>query len=128
MPVSRSRRDVALAWAPAVAWAAGIFLLSAQPGLRFAPDASVDLIVRKAGHMAVFGILALLVGRASDRVGWQPAAAWAIAITVAYAASDELHQGFVADRQASGIDVAIDAIGALLAIAGRFVVRSRGLG
>ena len=35
---------------------------------------------------------------------------------VLYAASDELHQGFVAGRHPSALDVAIDASGALLAL------------
>ncbi len=53
-----------MAWLPAVAWAALIFAFSAQPGLTFVPDEGLDLVVRKLGHMGIFGILALLLWRA----------------------------------------------------------------
>jgi hypothetical protein len=46
---------------PVIAWAGLIFAFSAQPNLRFVADASLDFLARKAGHMAVFGILALLL-------------------------------------------------------------------
>jgi VanZ family protein len=106
-----------LAWVPVVAWAAIIFLASAQPDLVFVPDASLDLVVRKLGHAAVFGILALLLWRAiatTTRVR-QPWA-WALALAILYAISDEVHQGGVSGRHASPVDVAIDAAGALIAI------------
>jgi hypothetical protein len=52
------------AWLPAIAWAGLIFAFSAQPNLRFLSDASLDFVIRKAGHMGAFGILALLLWRA----------------------------------------------------------------
>jgi VanZ family protein len=113
-------------WLPAAAWAGLIFVLSAQPGLQVAPDAELDLVVRKLGHMAVFGILALLLRRAlvsSTASRWP--SALALALTVAYAATDELHQAFVATRHPSAVDVAIDAAGALIALAGLAFVQSR---
>ena len=51
--------------------------------------------------------------------------AWALAVAVLYAITDELHQGFVAGRHASPVDVGIDATGALLAIVGVWLIRSR---
>jgi VanZ family protein len=115
-----------VAWAPAIAWAGLIFAFSAQPNLRFAPDAGLDFLVRKAGHMGVFGILALLLWRAvatttARRRPW----AWALALTILCAATDELHQGFVAGRHPSPVDVGIDATGALIAIVAVGIVRSR---
>jgi VanZ family protein len=114
------------AWLPVVAWAGLIFVLSAQPGLRVAPDEAADLVLRKLGHMAVFGILALLAWRAVERTTsvrrpW----AWALAIAVVYALTDELHQAFVATRHPSLVDVAIDALGAVVAVGGLVLVRSR---
>ncbi len=105
------------AWAPAIAWAGLIFAFSAQPGLRFVPDDGLDFVVRKLGHMAVYGILALLLWRAvatttARRWPW----AWAVAIAVLYAITDELHQAFVATRHPSPVDVGIDAAGALIAV------------
>ena len=115
-----------LAWAPAIAWAGLIFAFPAQPDLRFAPDEALDFLVRKAGHMAVFGILALLLWRAvagttARRRPW----AWALALAVLYAITDELHQGGVTGRNASAADVGIDAAGALIAVTATGLIRSR---
>jgi VanZ like family. len=106
-----------IAWGAVTAWAGLIFFLSAQPDLRFAPDAGLDFIVRKVGHMGVFGIQALLLWRAlTTRILRNPWA-WAVVLTILYAATDELHQSVVLGRHPSGVDVAIDAAGALIAVA-----------
>jgi VanZ family protein len=107
-----------VAWLPAIAWAGLIFVFSAQPNLRFVQDEGLDFAIRKAGHMAVFGILALLLWVAmaatpAPRWPW----AWSLAIAVVYAVTDELHQGGVSGRHASAVDVGIDAAGALIAVA-----------
>ena len=121
-----SPRQLFLVWAPVVAWAALIFLLSAQPHLRFVPDEGLDFVVRKIGHMGVFGILALLLWRAlAGSTAWRRPGAWAFALTVLYAASDELHQGFVAGRHPSAVDVGVDAAGALIALVAVGLIRSR---
>ena len=94
-----ARRPLLSGWAPVVVWAALIFVLSAQPDLRFVPDAALDFVVRKLGHMGVFGILALLSWRAlAGTTAWRRPGAWAFALAVLYAATDELHQGLVAGR------------------------------
>jgi len=73
-----------LAWVPAIAWAGLIFAFSAQPNLRFVPDAGLDFLVRKAGHMGVFGILALLLWRAvAGTTAWRRPWAWALITVVA---------------------------------------------
>ena len=124
--MARARRPLLSGWAPVGAWAALIFVLSAQPDLRFVPDAGLDFVVRKLGHMGVFGILALLSWRAlAGTTAWRRPWAWAFALTVLYAASDELHQGFVAGRHLSAVDVGIDATGALIALATAALIRSR---
>lgn len=128
-PHTAGRLDPILsAWMPVIVWASLIFLLSAQSDLRFVPDAGLDFVVRKIGHMGVFGILALLVWRAlAIATAWTFSWAWALVLTVLYAASDELHQGLVAGRYPSGVDVAIDALGALIAIAAVGLYRSQGV-
>jgi VanZ family protein len=112
-------------WAPAVLWAGLIFVFSAQPDLRFLPDENLDFVVRKIGHMAVFGILALLLWRALATTTARPKP-WvaALAITVVYAITDELHQAGVIGRNASAVDVAIDAAGAVVAISAVWLVRA----
>ena len=105
-------------WLPVVLWAALIFAFSAQPNLRFASEEGLDFIVRKAGHMFVFGVLAVLIWRALT-LGWRPSVpamplSWLLA--AAYAASDEFHQSFTAGRHPSPVDVGIDSLGALVAL------------
>jgi VanZ family protein len=115
-----------VSWLPAIAWAGVIFAFSAQPNLRFVPDAGLDFIVRKAGHMGVFGILALFVWWAvAGTTTWRWPWAWALGSSVVYAMTDEFHQGFVAGRHASVVDVGIDATGALIAVVVVSLVRSR---
>jgi VanZ family protein len=123
---ARPRRALLVGWAPVVGWAALIFAFSAQSGLTFVPDAGLDFVVRKIGHMAVFGILALLLWRAlagttAVRRPW----AWAFALAVLYAATDELHQAFVAGRHPSALDVAIDAAGALIVVVATRLILAR---
>jgi VanZ family protein len=116
----------AVAWLPVIAWAGLIFAFSAQPNLRFVPDQTLDFLVRKAGHMGVYGILALLLWRAlAMTTSWRRPWAWALLFAVVYAVTDEFHQGFVAGRHESALDVGIDAAGALIAVAAVGIVRAR---
>jgi hypothetical protein len=91
-------------WLPVVAWAAVIFTLSSIPnlstGLGF-----WDTLLRKGAHMTEYAILGALLVRALGRK--TPA----LAIGIAYAATDELHQHFIRGRHASPLDVLIDAVG-----------------
>jgi hypothetical protein len=98
-------------YVPPLALMALIFYLSSRSNL----DSGLgdwDLVLRKLGHAGVFGTLALLWWRALGRGGrW-----WAVAITVAYAITDEFHQSFVPNRHGSPVDVLIDSTGALIAV------------
>ena len=79
--------------------------------------------------MTVFGILALLGRRALAATTRVPrSATWAAALTILYAITDELHQGTVAGRHASPVDVGFDAVGAVIAILAVGLVRARRLG
>lgn len=113
-----------------VAWAALIFWLSAQPNLRFEQDATLDFVVRKAGHMGVFGILALLLWLAVDRTtAARPAWLVAAALAILYAASDEVHQGFTGGRHPALTDVLIDSVGIVVALAvGWLAIRRTAIG
>lgn len=114
MTAQLSAGRVAWLWLPVLVWAGIIFALSATPNLRFAQAADLDFVVRKAGHMAAFGILAVLLWRALAFSAVRRAIVWSWVLTVAYATTDELHQSFTAGRHPSPVDVGIDSAGALL--------------
>jgi VanZ family protein len=109
-----ARHPTVVRWIPALAWMAVIFLLSSQSGLRVTEDVSVDRPLRISAHMASYALLAGLVLYALG--GWgRPdprAAVMALALTAAYAVSDEIHQALVPDRTGRAADVLVDVIGA----------------
>ena len=107
---------LALQWLPVALWAALIFAFSAQPNLRIAQADSLDFVLRKAGHMFVFGVLSVLLWRALSSAGVRRAIVSSWVLTVAYAASDEFHQSFTQGRHPSPVDVGIDASGAVIAL------------
>lgn len=101
------------------------------PFLRwFAPDvsdstiASVQLVVRKCGHLSEYAVLAALLCRAFRRHR-ERVLALAFFIAAIYAALDEFHQSFVASRTASPWDVAIDCAGGLLGLVAYSVIQNR---
>jgi VanZ family protein len=96
-------------WAPVVLWAAVIFGLSSIPSLGTGVG-TWDLLLRKLAHVAEYAVLGALLLRALGR--WQVA----LALGVAYAATDEVHQHFVTGRRGAPVDVLIDAVGVLLGI------------
>jgi VanZ family protein len=109
MPVSRALS----LWLPVLVWAAVIFTFSAIPSLGTGLGAW-DTVLRKGAHMTEYAILGLLLLRATGRE--LPA----LALGVAYAITDEIHQHFVSGRHASPLDVLIDTVGLAIGI---FVVR-----
>jgi VanZ family protein len=106
------------AWLPVVLWAGLIFALSSIPSLGTGLG-TWDTVLRKLAHFTEYAVLGALVLRAVRR---EPPA---VALGVAYAASDELHQHFVPGRHAALRDVAIDAAGVLAGVlAGRRLWRT----
>jgi VanZ family protein len=102
-------------WGPVVAWAGVIFVLSSIPDLGTGLG-GWDLVLRKLAHATEYAILGFLLLRAtgSER--------WALALGVAYAVSDEIHQHFVEGRHGAPIDVLIDSVGVAVGV---FVLRMR---
>lgn len=138
-----SRARTLVASLPAALWAAVIFVLSSDAGsspnsqwlLRatlglMAPrwleslsptqlDAA-NFVVRKAAHFTVYFVLACLVWLALRVSGMRDprrCARRTLALAALYAATDELHQAFVATRTPSAADVLIDVSGAAAAAA-----------
>ena len=96
-------------WLPVAVWAALIFALSSVPDLGTGLG-TWDLVLRKLAHTGEYAVLGALLLRALRRP--LPAAGLAIA----YAASAEVHQSFVAGRQGRPLDVLIDAAGVLAGV------------
>ena len=106
-------------WGPVVAWAALIFALSSIPSLGTGLG-TWDLVLRKITHAAEFAVLALLLVRATGRLGLSVAAG------IAYAITDELHQAFVPGRHGAPLDVAIDAVGVVVGALVAKTLQTRG--
>lgn len=90
------------------------------PSVSDATLATIHFLVRKAGHLTEYAILALLAARAfrtssrellSNRWFWI-----SLLFVVCYSLSDEYHQSFVPSRTASIYDSMIDSVGGLTAL------------
>ena len=134
-------------WGPAIVWATLTWILStasfsAASTSRFIipvlhwllPQASPETlgilhgVIRKSAHFVEYFIFSLLVlrGVCGGRAGWKLSWALAtVAIAAAYAALDELHQAFVAERTGSAFDSLLDTCGAAAAqlVVWAFVLR-----
>jgi len=82
--------------------------------------ASFHFLLRKAGHLTEYAILAMLGARAFRysthqfiKSHWF---AFSLLMAVAYSLTDEFHQSFVPSRTASIYDCMIDSAGALIAL------------
>ena len=83
----------------------------------------VVFIARKCAHLIEFAVLALLLWRALRKPTKNDPRPWnwrevsvVLLIVLLYAASDEIHQIFVPTRTAQIHDVAIDTVGAVVAL------------
>jgi VanZ family protein len=113
-----TRSRLATVWLPVFAWAAVIFAFSSIPSLSTGLGVW-DTVLRKGAHLTEYAILGALLYRALGRE------ALALAVGIAFAATDELHQHFVRGRHPSPIDVAIDAVGVALGMLVWLRVRQR---
>lgn len=107
-------------WLPVTAFCVVIFVLSCFPS----PDVGPPFLFKdKVLHMTAYGVLAALFYRAC-RATWpgrlSPVQLLAISVCFAtlYGLSDEIHQAFVATRQADGYDLLADFMGSVLGAVG----------
>lgn len=106
-------------WLPVVALCAAIFAVSSIPDDRVLGGAPLpETMGRKLGHLVEYGLLAALFARALKGEGRPPKVVfWAsLLFCFLYAASDEFHQTFVKGRYGKVRDVALDTLGAALAL------------
>jgi VanZ family protein len=115
---TKTRSRLVTVWLPVFAWAAVIFTFSSIPSLSSGLGVW-DTVLRKCAHVTEYAILGALLYRALGRE------TLALAVGIAYAATDELHQHFVRGRHASPVDVAIDAVGLALGMLVWLRVRER---
>ena len=125
-----SRLAAPLAWTALIAW----FSTDAWSGEQTAsvvvpwlrallagagPDviATAHWLVRKLAHMAEYGVLAVLWVWALGGGQSRAARMWALGLSLATAALDELHQATTDLRGGSPVDVLIDGVGAALGLA-----------
>lgn len=124
---------------PACALSALLWALAATPDLRFAQSPNEDLLVRKLGHAAVYGVLSVLwhlglparlalparpglqapLGLPARLPAWTSVAArWLVPLTavVAVAVVDELIQSRTQGREGKLLDVLTDLSGAVAAL------------
>lgn len=103
---------------PILGWMGLIFFASSRSDLPGLPEPWLDVVFKKATHLAAYAILTFWWWRALTRgrhASW-PALLGSLAAALAYAVSDEYHQTFVSGRHGWLVDVGIDAVGALLAV------------
>ena len=115
-------------WAPAIAWASGIFFVSSVPGSDLPGGIPPGL-----GHFGAYFVLgALLYLALRIDLPARQALVIAVALASAYGVTDEFHQRFVAMRTPDVYDWAVDTLGALagagvaLATSRRLAVRRSG--
>lgn len=92
----------------------------------FAPEkqeairSTVGLLIRKMGHFTEYALLGfslmLHITQLQKKISVRLPLLWAWGIGTIYAASDEFHQGFVAGRGPSVVDVMIDSAGVIAGV------------
>ncbi|MGA2910241.1 MAG: VanZ family protein [Candidatus Microgenomates bacterium] len=105
-------------WLPPFLWAALIFHFSSGTIPVASPVYWQDFVVKKTGHILLFGALAVLIYRAllGEGVDRKKAAIYSVIFAMFYGATDEFHQMFTQGRESTVRDVFIDGIGAGVAI------------
>lgn len=115
-----------IVWLPAVIIIVGLWILSSTPNLAVTTG-TAELILRKGAHITAYAALtaSLLLGLRASHVSWARALPLAASGAILYGVIDEIHQSTVPTRHGTPVDVAIDAVGAGLAVAGGIVLARR---
>ncbi len=116
----KSIRHFILYWLPPLIWMSIIFLMSSKQRIALADTEVENFIIFKSLHVMEYGLLYLLLFRATfksftKKISNKSIFTIVIIATILYAISDELHQTFVPTRQGAIRDIFIDTIGILIA-------------
>jgi VanZ family protein len=126
--VSAETRRLALAWAPAAAYMAIIWIVSSMEQPNF--PVSLFPLRDKGVHATEYAVLAFLVAHACVHTfATYPlarVAVVAVMLTCLWGFLDEVHQAFVPGRSSDLLDLVADTIGALIGTTVRvaFVLRA----
>jgi VanZ family protein len=122
--VERVTKSAAVLWGAPLAWMAVIYVLSDQSNL---PTLSTRFDYQGVvGHLIVYAVLAVLWRRAFVAAGLQRYGWWAFGVTLIYGFLDEYHQYFVPNRVPDVLDIATDAVGALVGLWISALIQRRG--
>ncbi len=121
-----SARDLVLAWLPAAAYMATIWIASSFEMSSF--PTSLFPLRDKGVHAIEYGVLGFLVTHACLRTFPSHArlrvAAFAVLCGVLWGVMDEIHQAFVPGRSADALDLVADSVGVTLGTLARSLARS----
>ena len=103
------------------------FLRWLDPQISWAALNSIQIVIRKLGHLTEYAILAILLWRALVDLSWKSSTSLTISLLACaiFAASDEFHQSFIPSRTSSVHDVMIDICGAVIGLAICIALASR---
>ncbi len=92
-----------------------IFVLSDTPGTELPVFGSLDWLIKESGHLIGYALLgwSYLYGLGKFT---RKAAISAFGLAFLYALTDEYHQSLVPGRDASLVDIGVDALGAALGV------------
>jgi len=114
-PVEGLYKHPLLRWLPAVGIMILIFCISATPSYRIPSTGAWDVLVKKGSHFLGYALLGAACLYGTGRVE-RRTMAYALAISVLYALSDEYHQTFTPGRHGQLSDAGIDTLGAMLGV------------
>lgn len=91
---------------------------SVRPYLPSLSDQIIKIVVRKAAHLFMYGVLGALLANLlrSYKLPAKAVLGYSLLVAGLYASFDEVHQYFVGGRSSSPRDVAIDVTGAAIGI------------
>lgn len=103
-------------WLPPILWMSTIFALSSRQSIGVTHTYLYDFLIFKSLHVLEYAGLFFLLFRAlhSTRLSITRQHLYAVVTAVAFAATDEMHQLFVATRTGRIRDILIDTAGILI--------------